>query len=177
MLELVFTRRFCMAHRLLSGESERCALPHGHNEYVRVTLRPTHPGHLDGTQNMVVPFHRAKGTWHDFVDNCLDHALQLGEDDPLLSWFRTHEPERAERIIVTPGDPTTELMACLMMAKLNAFLHADGNVLTCAAIALEETPTNTVRYEGDPLLMLPAPRPARQCWWRRADMSISDTGH
>ncbi|EFG84900.1 6-carboxytetrahydropterin synthase [Novacetimonas hansenii] len=175
MLELVFTRRFCMAHRLLSGESERCTLPHGHNEYVRVTLRPTRPDRLDGTQNMVVPFHRAKGTWHAFVDNSLDHAFQLGEGDPLLSWFRAHEPERAGRIVVTPGDPTTELMACLMMAKLNAFLHADGDLLTCAEIVLEETPTNTVRYAGDPLLMLPTPRPPQECWWRRADMSIADT--
>ena len=116
MFELVFSRRFSMAHRLLAGSSERCALPHGHNEYVRVHLRATTPAPLDGGTNMVVPFERAKGVWHGFIDNHVDHALQLGEGDPLLDWFRVHEPGRAARIMITPGDPTTELLACLLMA-------------------------------------------------------------
>ncbi|MBV1830483.1 6-carboxytetrahydropterin synthase [Komagataeibacter sp. AV436] len=175
MFELVFSRRFSMAHRLLAGSSERCALPHGHNEYVRVHLRATAPAALDGQANMVLPFQRAKGVWHAFIDGHVDHALQLGEDDPLLPWFRQHEPRRAARILVTPGDPTTELLACLLMAKLNAFLAADGGALTCAAIEIEETPTNTVRYTGDPLAVLPQPRPAARCWWRRADTTIADT--
>ncbi|WP_308720616.1 6-carboxytetrahydropterin synthase [Komagataeibacter xylinus] len=175
MFELVFSRRFSMAHRLLAGGSERCALPHGHNEYVRVHLRATNPAPLDGRANMVLPFERAKKVWHAFIDGHVDHALQLGEDDPLLPWFRQHEPRRAARILITPGDPTTEMLACLLMAKLNAFLAADGGALTCAAIEMEETPTNTVRYTGDPLAVLPQPRAAPQCWWRRADMTIADT--
>lgn len=174
MLDLVFTRRFSMGHRLIHGASESCALPHGHNEFVTVRLRPTAPRPLDGSGNMVVSFQRAKSRWHRFVDERLDHALQLAEDDPLLAWFRAHEPERARRIVVTPGDPTTELMACLMMAKLNALLDDDGGLLRCAEITLQETPTNTVRYEGDPLEALPTPRPATDCWWRRADDSIAD---
>ncbi|GBQ09778.1 6-pyruvoyl tetrahydropterin synthase [Komagataeibacter rhaeticus] len=176
MFELVFTRRFSMAHRLLAGGSERCALPHGHNEYVRVSLRATAPTALDGHANMVLPFQRAKGIWHQFIDNHVDHALQLAQDDPLLGWFAQHEPQRAQRILVTPGDPTTELLACLLMAKLNAFLAADGGILSCASIEIDETPTNTIRYSGDPLAVLPQPRPAAQCWWRRADMTIADTG-
>ncbi|RFD20999.1 6-carboxytetrahydropterin synthase [Komagataeibacter melaceti] len=175
MFELVFTRRFSMAHRLLSGGSERCALPHGHNEYVRASLRATTPGALDGRANMVLPFQRAKETWHRFIDGHVDHALQLGERDPLLEWFAKHEPQRARRILVTPGDPTTELLACLLMAKLNAFLAHDGGILTCATLEIEETPTNTVRYSGDPLAVLPRPRPAAQCWWQRPDMTIADT--
>ncbi|GAN88149.1 6-carboxytetrahydropterin synthase [Komagataeibacter intermedius] len=175
MFELVFTRRFSMAHRLLSGDSERCALPHGHNEYIRAHLRATNPTALDGHANMVMPFQRAKGVWHGFIDNHVDHALQLAENDPLLAWFAGNEPQRARRILVTPGDPTTELLACLLMAKLNAFLAADGGALTCASIEIEETPTNTVRYSGDPLAVLPQPRTAPHCWWRRADTTISDT--
>ncbi|OUJ13545.1 6-carboxytetrahydropterin synthase [Acetobacter sp. DsW_063] len=174
MFDMLFTRRFSMGHRLIHGASESCALPHGHNEFVTVRLQPTNDGPLDGKGNMPVSFQRAKGAWHKFIDERLDHALQLAEDDPLLEWFRVHETARAARIVVTPGDPTTELMACLMMAKLNAMLAADGGVLRCTAITLQETPTNTVEFSGDPLAMLPAPRPAGQCWWRRADMSISD---
>ena len=174
MLDLVFTRRFSMGHRLIHGASESCALPHGHNEFVTVRLRPTAPRRLDGAGNMVVSFQRAQSRLRPSVDARRPPGLPLAEDEPLLSWFRAHEPERARRIIVTPGDPTTELMACLMMAKLNTLLDADGALLRCAEITLQETPTNTVRYEGDPLDVLPAPRPAGQCWWRRADDSIAD---
>lgn len=170
MLELQFTRRFSMGHRLIGGQAEACALPHGHNELVTVRLRPTHPAPLDGAANMLVPFGRAKARWHRFVDERLDHALQLSDADPLLEWFREHEPARALRIVVTPGDPTTELMACLLMAKLGAILRDEGDVLYCAAIRLEETPTNAVGFDGDPRALLPA-RDAG--WWHRPDMSIA----
>ena len=171
---LVFSRRFSMGHRLILGGSESCALPHGHNETVTVRLEATHPARLDGASNMVLPFARAKATWHRWIDEALDHALQLGEADPLLAWFEAHEPHRAARIVATPGDPTTELMACLMMAKLGAFLAAEGDVLRCAEVRLEETPTNCVLFDGDPRSLLPVPRPAEQCWWHRADMSVAD---
>ena len=173
MLELRFTRRFSMGHRLIGGQSERCALPHGHNEFVTATLRPERPTRLDGVSNMLVPFEQAKARWHRFVDERLDHALQLSDADPLLAWFRAHEPARAERIIVTPGDPTTELMACLLMAKLSAILRAEGGVLRVSEIRIEETPTNTVAFSGDPSDMLPEPRHADASWWQRADMSIA----
>ncbi|GBR05318.1 6-pyruvoyl trahydropterin synthase family protein [Acetobacter oeni] len=174
MADLIFTRRFSMGHRLIHGASESCALPHGHNEFVTIRLEPASASRLDGHGNMPVSFQRAKSGWHRFVDERLDHALQLAEDDPLLAWFRTQEPARAARIIVTPGDPTTELMAGLMKAKLDAMLLADGDVLRCKTITLQETPTNTVEFTGNPLDFLPAPRPPEQCWWRRADMTIAD---
>lgn len=174
MPDLVFTRRFSMGHRLIHGASESCALPHGHNEFVTVRLSPTTRARLDGKGNMPVSFQRAKSTWHRFVDEKLDHALQLAEDDPLLAWFQTDEPARAQRIVITPGDPTTELMVCLMMAKLSAFLRADGDVLRCTEVSLQETPTNTVTFSGNPDDMIPAVRPREACWWHRADMSISD---
>lgn len=170
MFELVFRRRFAMAHRLLSGLSGKCAVPHGHNETVTVRLRAMRPAPLDGRANMVEPFERAKARWHGWIDGRVDHALQLSAADPLLDWFRRQEPHRLSRILVTPGDPTTEVLACLLMAKLNAFLAADGGRLACAQIAIEETPTNTVTFEGDPLEFLPA----REGWWRRPDMSIND---
>ncbi|MFC0409917.1 6-pyruvoyl trahydropterin synthase family protein [Roseomonas elaeocarpi] len=174
MFSLVFSRRFSMGHRLISGASEKCALPHGHNETVTVRLEPVNPGRLDGAANMVEPFERAKATWHRWIDTAVDHALQLGEGDPLLLWFLRHEPGRAARILVTPGDPTTEALACCLMAKLSSFLAADGGRLRCREIRLEETPTNAVIFEGDPLAALPAAPPGRSPWWTRPDMSIND---
>ncbi|MDO9707236.1 6-pyruvoyl trahydropterin synthase family protein [Paracraurococcus lichenis] len=170
MLELVFRRRFAMAHRLLSEASPKCAVPHGHTETVTVRLRATRPAPLDGAANMVEPFERAKGRWHRWIDDRVDHALQLSAADPLLGWFRAQEPHRLDRILVTPGDPTTELLCCLFAAKLGAFLAEDGGRLAVVALEIEETPTNTVGFAGDPLDWLPA----RAGWWRRADMSIND---
>ncbi len=90
-LELSFTRRFSMGHRLIAGSSERCAVPHGHNEFVTVTLQACTPARLDGKCNMVVPFAEAKTRWHDFIDTRLDHAFQISSSDPLLAWFIENE--------------------------------------------------------------------------------------
>ena len=171
MLSLVFSRRFAMAHRLLADASAKCAMPHGHNEVVTVRLVARQPLPLDGHANMVESFERAKSAWHGWVDGSLDHALQLAEADPLLGWFRIHEPQRLGRILLTPGDPTTEALACCLMSKCNAFLAADGARLRCTEISLEETPTNTVRFDGDPDEWLPVPG---NRWWRRADASVND---
>lgn len=150
-------------------------MPHGHNETVTVTLRPTAPAPLDGHANMVEPFERAKATWHRWIDDHVDHSLHLAATDPLLDWFRTREPQRVARIMVTPGDPTTEVLAACMLSKCAAFLAADGARLACVAIEIEETPTNLVKLTGDATAWLPAAAPA-EAWWTRPDMSINDLG-
>ena len=73
---------------------------------------------------------------------------------------------------MTPGDPTTEMLAACLMAKLNAFLAADGNGLRCVELTVEETPTNAVTLNGDPADVLPAGHGAG--WWQRPDDSIND---
>ena len=122
---------------------------------------------------MVESFERAKSTWHRWIDEHFDHAFQLSDADPLVDWFRTSKPQRLKRILVTPGDPTTEVLALCMMAKLGAFLTADGGRLQCVEIRIDETPTNTAIFKGDPLAALP-PSIAPDRWWTRADMSIND---
>jgi 6-pyruvoyltetrahydropterin/6-carboxytetrahydropterin synthase len=176
MFSLMFTRRFSMAHRLLADARGKCAVPHGHNETVVATLQAAVPHRLDGAGNMVEPFETAKARWHRWIDEVVDHALQLSDRDPLLDWFRHHEPERLPRLLVTPGDPTTELLAALFMAKLGAFLEDDGDRLRCVAIKIEETPTNAVIFTGDPATFLP-PRSApgeRAPWWQRPDTAINE---
>jgi 6-pyruvoyltetrahydropterin/6-carboxytetrahydropterin synthase len=173
MFSLVFTRRFSMAHRLIAGASVKCATPHGHNEFVSVRIQAVDPQPLDGRINMVETFERAKSTWHRWIDEHVDHSFQLSDSDPLLDWFRAHEPEMLGRIMITPGDPTTEMLAACMMAKLGAILAAEGGKLRCVHIQIEETPTNSVSFEGDPLTVLPRAAQAG-AWWLRADMSIND---
>lgn len=176
MFSLIFSRRFAMAHRLIAGVSEKCATPHGHNEFVTVTLRATESRRLDGLVNMVESFERAKSTWHRWIDDYVDHSMQLSDTDKLVDWFGEHEPRRRDRMLITPGDPTTEVLACCMMSKVRAFLQADGGRLDCAEIRIDETPTNTVAFSGDPQAYLPA-TPTGSRWWTRPDMSINDFHH
>ncbi|QCE34823.1 6-carboxytetrahydropterin synthase [Acetobacteraceae bacterium] len=175
---LEFTRRFAMAHRLISGSSPCCAIPHGHNEYVTVFLAkgPNHKGEkLDGHENMLLAFAEAKSRWHHFIDAHVDHVFQLSDKDPLLNFFQKEEPERLQRIMVTPGDPTTEMLATLLLSKLNAFLKEAGGLLSAKSIHIQETPTNAVRFEGNPQDFLPnLPKKEKGYWWERADNSISD---
>ena len=167
-LALRFTRRFCMAHRLASGASAKCATPHGHNEQVSVELEPKAPATLDGAKNMVAEFAAAKRRWHRWIDERVDHALQLGAEDPFLAVVRERFPEW--NVMVTPGDPTTELLAVLFMAKCQAFLDAEGLPLRCRRVTLQETPTNAVVFEGVPREALPT---GLDGWWWRADESIA----
>ena len=84
---------------------------------------------------MVEPFERAKKQWHSWIDNHVDHAFQVSDRDPLIEVFARIEPEILPRLMVMPGDPTTELLAACFMAKLNAFLAADGGRLTCVEVS------------------------------------------
>lgn len=173
MFNLVFSRRYAMAHRLRFCGSEKCAIPHGHNETVTVRLTETEPERLDGQANLVMPFGEAKGRWHEWIDVHVDHALQLGEDDPLIEYFTVNEPERLRRIMTFPGDPSTETLAACFMSKANAFLADDGGKLRCAHVTIEETPTNCVTFDGDPASVLPIGSQGN-FWWHRADMSINE---
>lgn len=122
---------------------------------------------------MVEPFEQAKSIWHGWIDNHVDHSFHLSANDPLLAWFTDREPHRLGRMLVTPGDPTTEILTVCMMAKLGAFLAADGGRLLCTSIPIEETPTNTVTFAGCPADYLPLTAQAAS-WWTRPDLSIND---
>jgi 6-pyruvoyltetrahydropterin/6-carboxytetrahydropterin synthase len=99
MFCLEFNCRFAMAHWLISGVSEKCSIPHGHNEIVTATLVSVLTPRLDGSTNMVEPFERAKSIWHSWIDDHIDHSLHLSSDDPLLGWFAEAEPQRLKRIL------------------------------------------------------------------------------
>jgi 6-pyruvoyltetrahydropterin/6-carboxytetrahydropterin synthase len=172
MPALEFSRRYAMAHRLIADPQSKCATPHGHNEIVTVRLAATAPLSMGGA-NHLARFEDVKGRWHAWIDGHVDHALQLGEADPLIGYFRAHEPERLARLLVTPGDPTTEALAACFYLKLTAFLAADGLPFAVESVRVEETPTNAViaaRADAEALLLAIAD----DSWPRRADMTIND---
>ncbi|MDZ4776659.1 MAG: 6-carboxytetrahydropterin synthase [Alphaproteobacteria bacterium] len=174
MASLEFSRRYSMAHRLLSEASPKCVTPHGHNETVTVLLQSAGTFRFGGS-NMETPFEAAKGRWKQWIDGHVDHAFQLNVADPLIGFFRANEPERLARLMVFDGDPTTEALAAAFWLKCDSFLAADNLPFTVAQVRVEETPTNAVvltREVFDPAdCNLPA-----DVWSRRADWSINDLG-
>jgi len=169
MAMLRFSRRYAMAHRLIAGTSEKCAIPHGHNEIVTVELASTQQFELGGA-NALAPFETIKRRWHGWIDGAVDHALQLDAADPLISYFRANEPQRLARIMTFPGDPTTEAQAILFFRKLSAFLAAEALPFALHRLSIEETPTNSVTVERAFMESLRIPAG----WWTRADNSIND---
>ena len=169
---LKFERRFCMAHRLIAGRSPKCAIPHGHNEFIRVSLSAPENPTLDHDANMISNCADAKSRWHQFIDEKLDHSFQVRSDDPIIEFFEKSEPHLKRRLVICPGDPTTELMCACLMSKLSHLLAELNSPLVCTACELEETPTNTVILEGRNAYLPHLPKGDH--WWNRADMSINN---
>lgn len=172
MAALEFTRRYAMAHRLLATDSPRCAIPHGHNEFVTVRLDPL-ASFTFSAANSAAPFEQIKRRWHQWIDEHVDHALHLGENDPLIGYFREREPARMSQIMTFQGDPTTEALAACFFLKLSAFVAGEGLPFSVREIRVEETPTNTVVLSREHF------DPARcglrtGAWPFRPDMSIND---
>jgi 6-pyruvoyltetrahydropterin/6-carboxytetrahydropterin synthase len=172
MAALEFTRRYAMAHRLLATDSPKCGIPHGHNEFVTVRLEPTTKFRFSET-NSAAPFEQVKRRWHQWIDEHVDHALHLGESDPLIGFFREREPQRLSQIMTFQGDPTTEALAACFFLKLSAFITDDGLPFTVREVRIEETPTNTVSITRD-VFDPPACGLKPSAWPWRADMSIND---
>ncbi len=165
-----------MSHRLFNLKNSKCFVPHGHNEYVKVYLVSTEDDNLDGNTNMSNGFNALKETWHNWIDNAVDHSMQLSNIDPLLDYFKDNEPENLTHLLITPGDPTTEILAACFYAKINSFLQHDEINMRCIKVEIEETPTNTVIFSGDPQKAISRKdyEGPRVPWWMRPDMTIND---
>lgn len=169
---LKFERRFSMAHRLLAGKSKKCAIPHGHNEFIRAYLTAPQEAPLNHQDNMITNFADAKQLWHHFIDESLDHSFQISQTDPLLNFFKENEPNLLCRLVICPGDPTTEILAACLMSKLTQLLSSINSPLVCSQLELEETPTNTVILSGHNSYLKHLPQ--GNYWWERADMTVND---
>ena len=112
-----------MGHRLISGAAKNCQIPHGHDEVVTVNIASKDNQGLDPNTNMLVEFEEAKGQWFKWIDQAVDHSFHINAEDPIIDFFRTNEPELLSKLLITPGDPTTEIRAACYHAKLNCFLN------------------------------------------------------
>ena len=160
-----------MAHRLTSGAAPNCSVPHGHDEVVTVDIVSEGNAGLNPETNMLVEFDQVKRRWFQWIDKAVDHSFHLAESDPLIGYFRDHEPHLLAKILVTPGDPTTEIKTACYHSKLTAFLNAENPSYLCQRLVIQETPTNSVEFAGRSTEGI---LPAGDHWWSRADQSIND---
>ncbi|MEC7225178.1 MAG: 6-carboxytetrahydropterin synthase [Verrucomicrobiota bacterium] len=169
---LKFSRRYSMGHRLISGAAKNCQIPHGHDEVVTVNIASKNNEGLDPNTNMLVEFEDAKGLWFKWIDQAVDHSFHINREDPIIEFFRENEPDLLTKLLVTPGDPTTEIRAACYHSKLSSFLNSGGKGLICIGLQIQETPTNAVYFSCDDIgKFLPSDH---DNWWNRADLSIND---
>ena len=143
---LNFTRRYSMGHRLISGAAKNCQIPHGHDEVVTVNITKRSNRVLDSKTNMLVEFEEAKRRWFEWIDESVDHSFHINNEDPIINYFIEHEPELLPKLLITPGDPTTEIRAACYYAKLSNFLDENKTELFCTDLKIQETPTNAVCF-------------------------------
>ncbi|NNE91290.1 MAG: 6-carboxytetrahydropterin synthase [Verrucomicrobiales bacterium] len=160
-----------MAHRLISGVAPNCSIPHGHDEVVKAEVVEKSNRGLDGKTNMLVEFSQVKGRWFEWIDKSVDHSFHLGDSDPLISYFQQNEPEMLAKILVTPGDPTTEIRAACYAAKLGAFLAKENPDYGCLKMTIQETPTNAVEFRPSLGRVVEG---GAEHWWNRPDLSINN---
>ena len=169
---LNFTRRYSMGHRLISGAAKNCQIPHGHDEVVTVNITKKSNGILDSKTNMLIEFEEAKGRWFEWIDGSVDHSFHINNEDPIINYFSENEPELLPKLLITPGDPTTEIRAACYYAKLTKFLDENKTELFCTDLKIQETPTNAVCFGCENIeSFLPA---GERHWWNRPDLSIND---
>ncbi len=168
---LRFSRRYSMGHRLISGEAPNCRVPHGHDEIVTVDIVQISQAGLDPETNMLAEFDRVKRRWFQWIDRNVDHSFHISDADRLLGFFQEHEPELTTKLLITPGDPTTEIRAACFKAKLGAFLAQDEPNFRCYRLIIQETPANAVEIMASALDKI---LPQGDHWWNRADTSIND---
>lgn len=168
--DLSFTYRFEAAHRLTKASAIACMTPHGHTWYAKAVF--SSESAQVGADDMVAEFSLIKKGWKTFIQETADHSYLHHHEDALLTAMKDHIPNF--RGLPFPGDPTTELIAALFFAKIQAMhreLKSARPLPNPATVVIQETPTNTVTLHAGPSLTkwLQTIDERFDGWWQTAD--------
>jgi 6-pyruvoyltetrahydropterin/6-carboxytetrahydropterin synthase len=117
---------FDASHRLLHYEG-KCANLHGHRWLVEVWLE----GSVDGASGILVDYNEIKA----IVDR-LDHQIILNEEDPMVPCIG-----QFQTVITTSSDPTSEVLAKILMDQINDHCDASGRSVHVVRIRVWESDT------------------------------------
>jgi 6-pyruvoyltetrahydropterin/6-carboxytetrahydropterin synthase len=132
---------FCAAHRL-HNYSGKCQFIHGHNYKVLITLEGC------VREGMVKDFGDIKSTIGKWIDDRMDHAMIISQQDEFLfqEWPRLMEKGIFGKIFTMEGKTTAENMAKVIYDE--AVEQLDGiNGVHVKSVDVYETDSSKARYE------------------------------
>ncbi len=138
---------FCAAHRLV-GYQGPCKNIHGHNYKVFITLRrnPLDPGAaLLDKLGLVIDFKVIKEKIKTWIDNELDHALIINENDTALHKFAINS---SMKHFIMPSNATAENLAKLILFKARA-IFAEDPQLSFLEEGVKMSVPKVIIYETD----------------------------
>jgi 6-pyruvoyltetrahydropterin/6-carboxytetrahydropterin synthase len=115
------------SHRLIHYKG-KCANLHGHRWKIEVWME----GEPDPATQILIDYSLIKQ-----VIGKYDHQIILNRDDPMVPCIRKFNP-----VIMTPGDPTSELIAAIIRDDLYAVCRDLGIKATVPKIRVWESPTS-----------------------------------
>ena len=118
--------QFDASHRLLHYKG-KCANLHGHRWKVEVWVE----GEPNATTGILIDYNVIRQIIEKF-----DHQIMLNAADPMTACI-----EKFQRVITTPGEPTSELLAVLIRQDLIEYCHAQKIVAKVTRIRVWESPT------------------------------------
>lgn len=170
-----FRYKFEAAHRFTKSCFDSCATPHGHTWYATLKVSADRNDQFKKTE-MVAEFATMKRQWRKLIDDTFDHSFMVNAEDPLIKPLVEILP--GARLIEFPGDPTTELIAMLLLHKMKVILaeaartapELDG--LRIDAVVVEETPTNTVTCRSSQCIPSSGEYRGFVGWWCLPDVTL-----
>lgn len=133
--------KFEGAHRLINGYPGKCRNCHGHSWVVFVSVRLKEGRRLN-KYGFVKDFGDFKPL-RDWIDNNLDHATIVSEDDSsFLSWLE----KECQRLYITQGNPTSENLVQIIYKKAAELL--DDDCCEVYEVRIKETCTSEAIYRS-----------------------------
>jgi 6-pyruvoyltetrahydropterin/6-carboxytetrahydropterin synthase len=134
-----------MGHRLTKHQG-KCWSPHGHSYRAIFTVQ----SNVTNNNGMVIDFYEFKGI-KEWIDENLDHAMMLNNDDPLAVDLQQYGPlnNRNFKLFTIEEDPTAENIAKLLYSILETSIPTSDPPMEIKIMKVEvfETATCSAVYE------------------------------
>ena len=145
-MKIVKIIQWDMGHRVLNHRSV-CKGLHGHRYKAEICVSGDLVSDLDVSEvGMVIDFADIKKISKDFIQEKLDHAFMVwNEDQELIEFFNNSKGHKA---VIVPFTPTAENVAAYIFQKLrHEFIDIFKTGLHLHSIKLWETPSSYALYE------------------------------
>jgi len=145
-MKIVKIIQWDMGHRVLNHRSV-CKGIHGHRYKAEICIE----GELIvdsglSEEGMVIDFADIKGIAQKFIQEKLDHAFMVWDQDKELLKFFKHSD--GHKLVVVPFTPTAENVSAYIFQKLkDEFLDKFKTGLHLHSVKLWETPSSYALYE------------------------------